>query len=117
MVGRRVRLGGIEQAAQVAIAKAGGGKFAARDDKQGQVVRVADAQGTYPVAMIAKRARDAVEEQVEGDVVVDRGQSVKVIMVGLLGDLSTAVEVRDAGAQRTPGPPLIGIGLARDARL
>jgi len=69
MVGRRFRLGGIEPAAQVAIAKAGGGKFAARDSgKQGQVVRVADAQGTYPVAMIAKRARDAVEEQVEGGV-------------------------------------------------
>ena len=117
MVGRRVRLGGIEQAAQVAIAKAGGGKFAAGDSgEQGQVVRVTDAQGTYPAAMIAKRARDAVEEQVEGGVIVDRGQSVKVIMVGLLGDLSTAVEVRDAGAA-CARPPLIGIGLARDARL
>jgi hypothetical protein len=45
MGGRRVRMGGVEPAAQVAIAKAGGGKFAARDSgKQGQVVRVADAQ-------------------------------------------------------------------------
>ena len=104
MVGRRVGVGGIEQAAQVAIAKAGGGKFAAGDSgEQGQVVRVTDAQGTYPAAMIAKRTRDAVEEQMKGGVVIDRSAGVKVIIVGLLGDLRSAVEVRDPGAQRTPG--------------
>ena len=96
-------MGGIEQAAQVAIAKAGGGKFATGDSgEQGQVIGVTDAQSTYLAAMIAKRARDAVEEQMKGGVVGDRSQGVKVIIVGLLGDLSTAVEVRDPGAQRTP---------------
>ena len=33
----------------------------------------------------------------------DRSQSVKVIILDLLGNLSTAVEVRDPGAQRAPG--------------
>ena len=48
--------------------------------------------------MIAKRARDAVEEQVKGGVVVDRGEGVEVVIIGLLGDLSTAMEVRDAAS-------------------
>jgi hypothetical protein len=99
-----VRLAGMEEAAEVAVAKASGGKRPAADGgEEGQVVGVADAKGADTTTAIRDGAGDLVEEVVERRAVVHGGQSLEVGFVGPLRDRGTAVKVRDALPQRAPG--------------
>ena len=62
--GRRCA-GGSEEAAEIAVAEAGGGELATGDGGQEpDVVRVADAKGTHASTVVLGRARDLVEEKV-----------------------------------------------------
>ena len=63
--GRRCA-GGSEEAAEIAVAEAGGGELATGDGGQERdVVRVADAEGTHAATVVLGRARDLVEEKVD----------------------------------------------------
>src|SRR3990170_3320983 len=91
--GRRGIRGRVEEAAQVAIAEAGGSELAAGHGLQeGEVVGVADAEGADAPAVVRGRVRDLIEEAVEGRAVVDDGQGIEVALVGPLGELGSTVE-------------------------
>ncbi len=68
---------GIHEAAQVAVAEAGGGPFATADGlEEGEVGRVTDAEGADAPAAIVRGAADLVEEPMEGGAVVDSSEGL-----------------------------------------
>jgi hypothetical protein len=109
-----------EEAAEVAIAEAGGGELApGHGREEREVGGVADAEGANAPAVVEGGARDLIEEAVEGGAVVDGGEGVEVPLVGPLGEVGAAVKVGDAFAEWAPRPAAGGIVLegAEDAEV
>lgn len=62
-----VEVGGVEQAAQVAVAKACGGEFATGDGlEQGDVVGIADPQCSHAAVVVGDGLGDVVEYLMQG---------------------------------------------------
>ena len=92
------------QTLEVAVAKAGGGEFAARDRlKERDVGPVTNAESATSAAVLDHGTGNVIEDVGEGRGVVDGRERVEVIVVGALGDPGATVQVGDALAEGLPG--------------
>src|SRR5207245_2589647 len=83
--GRSWARGRAKEAAQIAVAEAGRGPLATADGLQeGEVGRVADAEGADPPAAVGGGTADLVQEPMEGGAVLDGGERVQIVLVGAL---------------------------------
>lgn len=90
----------VDQASDVAVAKAGRGEFASGDGlKEGEVVGIAEAQSALVPRAIDDGPRTVSKILAQGVVSSTGGEGVQVGVVGALGQLGTAMKVSDALAQ------------------
>ena len=101
-IGRGTAGDRVEESAQVAVAEASRGEFAAGDGlKQGQVIGIAEAEGAETPAVVEDRTGDGVEETGAWGCVVDDGEGREVSVVRALSQLRQAMKrLGHKGCQR-----------------